>query len=240
MIFVRRHFGHFLLNYLFHSRCLLCEKPLHDMSPLCPECFEELKFGTEKRCVKCGQVMSSSLVDPSCADCRNRHYPYHEIRILGTYAGSLQKLVQGLKFRERHSVSAVLADCLVRFVDPSYFLVDCMVPVPLHRSRLKERGYNQSRLVLDRIGRYLRVPVLADALVRHKNTKPQSRLRAEERRENVRDAFRPGRQAKLMSGKKILLFDDVMTTGNTLNEACETLKKCGPSSVKILAIARAE
>jgi ComF family protein len=190
--------------------------------------------------VKCGRELSGALAEAECLDCRKRRFHYGELRVLGTWDTKLRSLVHGLKFEQRHSVAAVLADSLAGFIDPAFFLVDCMVPVPLHGKRLKERGYNQSLLILERLGRRLGVPVLPDGLRRTRNTRPQSQLSREERLENVRDAFGPGRQAGLLAGKRVLLFDDVMTTGNTLNEASRILAKCGPASVRLLVVARAE
>jgi ComF family protein len=121
---------------------------------------------------------------------------------------------------------------------PTDLSIDAIVPVPLHPIRQRQRGYNQAALLATEVGAQLQYPVIQDVLVRTKATAPQVELGAQERRANVRDAFRCTGNG--LSGKRVMLIDDVCTTGSTLESVCTTLREAGTLSVWAYTLARAK
>jgi len=120
---------------------------------------------------------------------------------------------------------------------PAVIDADLIVPVPLHAGRLREREFNQSLLLADLLGRYLNLPVVATALVRILATAPQTTLTRPERSRNLRRAFAV-QNAGVLAGRRVLLIDDVFTTGTTVNQCSKTLLKAGVSAVHVLTLAR--
>lgn len=148
------------------------------------------------------------------------------------YAFPLNKLVQALKYGEKLQLSALLAE---RISKRATTLPDCIVAMPLHSTRLQERGFNQSLQLSIHIGRMLNIPVLPHACVRLRNTPSQSTLPLNERGRNMRKAFSC---ANNVAGKHVAIVDDVMTTGATLNELAQALLNAGASEVSAWVVAR--
>ena len=164
--------------------------------------------------------------------------PYAGARSFGYYSGELGKIVQELKFHGRRNLAKLLSPLLtaVFFECWSREEFDLVVPVPLHAKRRRERGYNQSELLARYLARQIAVP-LAPALVRTRPTLPQVGLTDSEREENVRKAFRC-RRPRHAAGQRILLIDDVMTTGATVASAARALLEGGALRVSVLTVAR--
>jgi ComF family protein len=152
------------------------------------------------------------------------------------YIPQLQDAICAIKYRNVSSLAKPLASLTVRAL-PGELDTDVIVPVPLHPSRLRARGFNQSLLIADRLGRHLRRPVSTTDLIRTIATEPQTSLTRSERIRNLRRAFTV-RHAEAFCGRKILLIDDVFTTGTTLNECAKALRSAGAASVSALALAR--
>jgi ComF family protein len=151
-----------------------------------------------------------------------------------SYKFPLDKLIQALKYRERLILVNFLADALTRRITTR---PDCIVALPLHPTRLRERGFNQSLLLARQISRRLGIPLLADACERVRNTPPQSSLPWKERDKNMRLAFacKPGAD---MRGKHVAVVDDVMTTGASVGELARALKQAGAKEVSAWVVAR--
>jgi ComF family protein len=159
------------------------------------------------------------------------------------HEGGLRKAIHALKYTGQRRAAQPLGDVLAAAYhryQRDGMAADLIIPLPLHAERERERGYNQATLLARRLSTRLRVPMRADLLIRHRSTPPQVGLRWGERRANVAGAFAlagPHAAAQL-AGKRILLIDDVVTTGSTLDAAAEALLAAGPASVWGLAIAR--
>jgi competence protein ComFC len=142
-----------------------------------------------------------------------------------------------LKYRNLRALAPLLSELLNDYMKTNPVPGEVLVPVPLHRKRLRERGYNQSRLLAEGLGRLSGLPVVADCLVRQKNNPPQVRTATvEERRDNVVDVF--ACRDDRLRGKQVLLIDDVATSGATLDACAEVLKASGVVSVWALTFAR--
>jgi ComF family protein len=161
---------------------------------------------------------------------------YERAWTLYPYMSSLQQAICGLKYRNLFGLATPLAALAIRAL-PEQIDADVIVPVPLHPSRLRAREFNQSLLIADRVGRYLMRPVSTNDLIRTVATEPQTTLRRRERVRNLRHAFKI-RNAQPFSGRRVLVIDDVFTTGTTVNECAKALCSAGAAAVTALTLAR--
>jgi ComF family protein len=172
-----------------------------------------------------------------CASCRERQADIDGMRSVFRFDEVIRKAIHELKYRNLKAISPSLAELLAHYLRTNPLPGEALVAVPLHPRRLKERGYNQSELLAEDLGVRVALPVIEDCLIRVKQAQPQVRaVNAEERRRNVADAFvcRDDR----VSGKQIILIDDVCTSGATLEACAAALKSGGATSVWGLTLAR--
>jgi len=176
--------------------------------------------------------------DHLCQACLLEPPPFLKVETVGLYEGRLRQAVHRFKYRGEFSLDRSLGHLLASVLESSDadFRPDLLIPVPLHLNRLRERGYNQSLLLARVLGRRWRIPVCSRLLVRVLPTPPQQGLRAAERRRNIKGAFRVNASLK---GEKVLLIDDVMTTGATARECSGTLLSAGAKEVCVAVIGRA-
>jgi len=162
------------------------------------------------------------------------------LRAVAYHEGALRDAIHALKYQRRRRVARPLGDLLAHHLQKWAVSADVVVPVPLHTDRRRQRGFNQAELLARRCADQLGVLYLPKALVRSRPTRPQVGLSAEERRANVAQAFVPGRQATVsrLAGKRIVLIDDVTTTGSTLSAAAVVLASLHPEAVFGVALAR--
>jgi ComF family protein len=156
--------------------------------------------------------------------------------------GTLREAVYGLKYKYIQELAAPLGEMMIAYYNRAPLPADLLIPVPLHRRRRRERGYNQSALLAQQLGQATQISIRQDVLRRHRYTRSQTRLNAQERSQNVRGAFScrdPQSAAQAFAGKRLLLIDDVATTGATLRACARVLKDQGALSVWALTLARA-
>jgi ComF family protein len=197
---------------------------------------------TAARCVSCGLPFDNFDNDSGhlCGTCIRQTPPYNCARSFGYYSGELSGLIQGLKFHNRRN----LVEFLVSLLADAFFETwvrddfDLIVPVPLHKKRKRRRGYNQSALLAQSLALRLAIPQTR-ALERIRATPPQVGLSDSQRIKNVRNAFRAENPQQLKE-KRILLIDDVMTTGATAASATKALLDGGAAKVSVLTVARAD
>jgi ComF family protein len=170
-----------------------------------------------------------------CGECLRHLPPFDHTVAAYRYAFPLDKLIQALKFRDRLILINYFADAIAQRVSTR---PDCLIALPLHPQRLRERGFNQSQLLANRISNQLKIPLLPDACERIRNTTPQSLLPWKERDKNMRQAFSCKPDAGI-HGKHVAVVDDVMTTGASLGELARALKQAGASEVSAWVVARA-
>jgi ComF family protein len=179
-------------------------------------------------------------VENLCGKCL-LHLPcYSGARSFGYYEAELSRLAQGLKFHSRRNLVGLLSPLMASTFCESWNSeeFDLIVPVPLHPKRKRERGYNQSELLARALAAQIAIPVDSRVLIRIRSTLPQIGLSDSQRLENVRNAFRCIHASRI-SKKRILLIDDVMTTGATVASAAQALMEAGCSRVSVLTAARA-
>jgi len=182
----------------------------------------------------CGRPLNSAV--DICRDCCGRQSSFLFVRPAGLYEGPLKELILALKFHGKRPAARVIGKIVARNIDSSLFeTADIITPVPLAKMALKARGYNQSMEIAETAARIHGKNVVS-CLKKIRETEPQSSLDRDARAANIKGVFLSGKEAK---GKKILLFDDVYTTGATMNEAASELLRAGAVSVTGIVAARA-
>jgi ComF family protein len=220
-----------LVDFFFPRRCIGCGK-MGDF--LCVACYQKLPRLLQPFCKKCGKPESSGGL---CSSCWGQQTEIDGIRSVFRFDGAIRQAVYGLKYRNLKAISGCLATLMASYLKDNPVPGEILVPVPLHVHRLRERGYNQSSLLADELGKLIALQVVDNSLWRFKDSLPQARTSTvEERGKNVKEAF-ACRDDKL-SGKSIILIDDVCTSGATLEACAAALKAAGTISVWGLTLAR--
>jgi ComF family protein len=220
-----------IIDFLFPSRCLGCGR-WGDF--ICESCFINLPRIVPPVCNKCGKPESTGGLCPACW---NSHLVIDGIRSVFHFEGTVRKAIHHLKYYNLKAISKDLALVLYDYISHNELNSDIIIPVPLHRKRLRKRGYNQSFLVAKELGMLTSISVITDSLIRIKEGVPQAKTKGiEQRKENVHDAF-VCRETHVKN-KKVLLIDDVCTSGATLESCAIALKDVGATSIWGLTIAR--
>lgn len=223
------------LNLLLPRVCLLCSDIVEDEG-FCEKCFDNIKLIKSPLCRRCGMpFISQETEDHLCGACIKKRRPFSIARSIGIYEGVLLEAVQRLKYNGKTSLARPLAKLMTKeFSMTNYNLI---VPVPLHKTRLKERGFNQSLLLARELSKLYNLPIDYLNLRKIRATDPQVNLKGKERIANIKGAFAVKNGAGFKN-KKILLIDDVYTTGATVIECSKVLKKAGAKTVDVLTLAR--
>ncbi len=229
------------LDLVYPPACAGCGALLGSRESLCPHCWTRLAFIERPYCELLGTPFSHDL-GPGIlsADAIASPPPFDRLRSVALYDGLARDLVHSLKYRDRTDLAPMMAGWMLRAGDGSVQAADLIIPVPLHRFRLLWRKFNQAAELARAIGARSGKPVLLDAVRRTKRTRRQIGLGQRAREENVRGAFSitpAGREA--LFGRRVVLIDDVYTTGATVAAVTRMLKRAGASDVTVLTFARA-
>ena len=236
-----------LLDLVYPPRCVWChdeaDSPEYDRIALCLHCRSELAPPVLAWCGKCGAPLGGAIADglenlpADCFHCQGEKYPWQQTVALGAYAGELAKAVVRTKSPNADSLSLSLGRLLVdrRQSELEGLSCDTIIPMPLHWARRFVRGTNGPDLIAEALARHLQLPLRRHWLKRRRLTGLQGPSTPTERRQLQHDSFR---SAKHLGGKRILLVDDVLTTGATAREATKTLMAAGAASVSIAVLAR--
>ena len=230
--------GSRVLDILLPPQCPSCNAVVESAGVLCGPCWKHIDFLGAPQCSACGLPFSfdAGLSDTVlCGACARRRPPYGRARAVLAYGEFSRKLILAFKHADRTDTAPALGRWMVTAGAELIADADVIAPVPLHWSRLFARRYNQSALLAGVGGRASGVAVVQDLLVRRKRTPPQGRMGVAARRRNVKDAFRVKRDA---SGLRVLLIDDVLTTGATVSNCAKELLKRGAAAVDVLTLAR--
>lgn len=230
--------------------CPGCQRPNRYAKGLCPGCLGRIPRVAPPFCLRCGRPLRGGGVgaggrhstDPDgaelCRPCLNAPYLFSVARAPGVYEGALRDYIHRVKFGADRALGEALGEFLAgsapRFRE--LWPVDAVIPVPLHPARLVERGFNQAEVLARAVANRVAKPLWTHVLERIRPTAAQARLAVESRRANVWGAFRV-REAGALAGKRILLVDDVLTSGATAGEAARVLLRAGAAEVKVLCLA---
>jgi ComF family protein len=234
-----------LVNAMLPPQCLACDALVATPGNLCSECWVDAKFITAPHCSVCGVPFSFDLgADAVCGACSRARPLFDRARAVLRYDDLGRRLVIGFKHGDRTHGAPTFGRWLARAGAALIADADIAAPVPLHRLRLMRRRFNQSAMLAQAIcrsaaGRDLRFA--PDLLLRRRHTPSQAGLNAAQRRRNVRNAFNVNpRRSGDIDGRRVLLVDDVFTTGATVSACARVLRRAGASAVEILTLARVD
>ena len=229
-----------LADFLLPPACLLCEAPVGEARTLCPDCWRGLHFLSAPLCACCGFPFPYEMGEGAlCAACAARPPAYDRARAVLAYDDVSRHLATRLKFSDRQEGVPAFGQWLARAGRVLLEGPVIIAPVPLHRRRLIARRYNQAALLARALARATGKTLAVDLLIRTRHTPPQIGLTAAGRRRNVSHAFavRP-RWRALMGKVHVVLVDDVLTTGATVEACARVLKRAGARQVDVLTLAR--
>ena len=232
-----------LLSWIYPMDCAGCQGPASDrlLPSFCRPCWTTIRPIENSLCPCCGRPFDSPLAlahSPGhlCGPCRESPPAFDQALSPYRYEGLLEQAIHLYKYRKHPSLAGPLTELMLVWRDriPP---CDLVLAVPLHPKRLRMREFNQALLLADRVAKRLALPLSLDHLVRVRATLPQTELDRTERAGNVRRAFAVQRKPELVD-RRVLLVDDVMTTGATVNECAKELRRAGVKSVVVLTLAR--
>ena len=225
------------VDLVLPPRCPACREIVTQDGNFCADCFATLGFITDPACASCGLPFDVDAGDEAlCGDCAANPKPYVRARAAFRYDGAIVPLLLGFKHGGRTHLAKLLAAQMRRLM-PEAGEVDVLVPVPLDRRRLFKRGYNQAGMIALALGRATDVPVAVDGLVRVKPTASTAGLSRAGRFRAAQGAFKA--EGSRFAGQRVVLVDDVMTTGATAEAASRALIRGGAEAVVVLIAARA-
>ncbi|MBA4398074.1 MAG: amidophosphoribosyltransferase [Syntrophus sp. (in: bacteria)] len=231
-----------LSDLVFPPRCMACGVLLAgpECESFCRACFSLVRFIAPPLCPCCGIPIAGADADHLCGDCILSSPPYAIARAVARYEAVLLDAIHTFKYKGKIATGEVLGKMMADHLYPGFSIADysLIVPVPLHPKRLRERGFNQAVILAREISKRFSLPLDFLTLRRHVFTEPQVNLGRDQRTANVHGAFAVKNKKKI-EGQKIILVDDVYTTGSTVKECAGMLMTQGAAEVAVLTLARA-
>lgn len=218
------------MDLIYPRRCPVCQNIVPGQNLICPECQKKLPYVTEPRCMKCGKPVDT-MEQEYCEDCQRIEKHYRKGYPLFMYMTPVKQGVLAMKYHNRREYAQFYSREMLRSFGSEWMelKLDGIIPVPLHRHKLRSRGYNQAELLAKPISCELQVPLYKKILLRKVDTLPQKELDNKERMKNLKKAFLfRENEVKL---EKVLLIDDIYTTGSTIEACAEVLMHGGVRQV---------
>jgi ComF family protein len=235
---LRRFLGD-LLDFVYPPRCGVCGRELSEgEGVICDACWRSLDGICPPFCQKCGLPLP--FPNNLCSSCEGRSHHFFFARSYGLFDEIFQKIIHLFKYRRKLSLAGPLSELMAKTMrtDPRFSVMEAMMPVPLHPAKRRSRGYNQSELLARDLSRTAGLPLLREALIRTVNTPSQSRLSLSERMANVGSAFW-AKDSRCLQDRRIILVDDVLTTGSTADACARALLEAGAAQISVITVARA-
>lgn len=221
---------------LLPPTCILCGNPGYDSRDICHSCYTHLPRNN-LCCYRCGEILEPPVTAPVlCGKCLSRHPAFDETYAPFIHQGAIKHLIGHLKFGANYKNARLLGMLLADHLKQTAERPDLILPVPLHPSRYRQRGFNQAIEIGRTVAKELRIQLDLTSCKRHRDTPHQTQLSAKKRRKNLKNAFSV---IKPIHARHIAILDDVMTTGSTAHELAYVLKKAGASRVDVWVCARA-
>lgn len=214
---------------LFFTQCILCHDPCHRQQGLCEQCISDLPW-IRNRCPRCALPQLSTHL---CHQCQTNPPPFESVIALFDYHFPLNQLIAQTKYHNKPGYLAPLARLFADHICNNN-IPDLLIPVPMHPHRLKERGYNQAEILTQLLGTMLNIPVDNRLLHKTKSTAQQMSLSREDRVKNLKGVF----SASKPTPEHIVIVDDVMTTGTTMREICNTLRSSPQQRIDVWVLVR--
>jgi ComF family protein len=232
--------GKFSTNLIFPHHCPTCQKINLEKNGLCQECWNKVLILKKPACDICFYPFNDDEFDGTiCPNCIKERPVFTKARSVFGYDDLIKTVIFNFKYNDKTSNANFFSDLMVNACKDIIDYVDIIIPVPLHPKRLRKRKYNQASLLANGLGKRTNKIVMHEILQRKINTRPQVGLLGKERLKNVKDAFCVNEKFQNeIRGKNILLIDDVMTTGATLNNCAKILLKHSAKDVYVATVAR--
>ena len=234
---------HGLRAIVYPKTCLSCREKLAEKADdgfLCSQCRGKIRKNLPPFCVSCGrQLDKRGFAKNTCPACQKANLSFDRAYSPCAYEGVVRELIHKFKYNGREHLGEPLSRLMSEFVR-EYNLpidyVDCIVPIPLHKTRLREREFNQSEILSRHLAQEFNKELVDNCIERYRHTRTQTELETHQRVSNVKNSFRVV-DPQAIKDKNILLVDDVLTTGATSSEAAQALKNAGANIVLVLTIA---
>lgn len=223
----------YIIEFIYPPKCMACDNiiPLENERWICDKCRSLFKYIEGNTCKICGIILEKSK--SKCVDCIERNNIFNTNKAIFIYEGIIQDIIHKFKYGKKPYLGKGLGVLMLnRLLLTPYIFKDInyIVPIPIHKNRMRNRGFNQSELLAKEISKGLGLPMASNLIIRKKDTKPQSAFSPLGRKNNLKDAFVVNKKYNLKN-KNILLIDDIYTTGSTLNACCEVLYELGVNKV---------
>jgi ComF family protein len=220
---------------------LICNKQIDENALFCSEDWKKLEFITDPKCKICSHPFefSSDKNDLLCAKCLSKKPFFDQVDTIFKYNQQIKKIIGDLKYRDATFLAKKFAEMLFSKISKTLETVDLIIPIPLHKKKLRERKFNQAVLIAKNLGKICEKKILLDCLKRNKYNISQVRLTEKARTKNLQNVFFVEKKYhNILCNKTILLLDDVMTTGTTVNRCARLLKKFKAKKIIVATIAK--
>ncbi len=238
-----RKFLNVLADIVYPKTCLVCKRQLGELACIdnlvCTQCWDKIKRNAPPFCRSCGRQLQKPIIQNICPACVRKQLHFDRAFSPCVYEGTIKELIHAFKYRGKDYLGATLAGLMAAFIEEYALpmdILDLIIPIPLHKTRLREREFNQAQILSEHIARRFGKKTSYDSLARLRLTKTQTELETGERLLNVKGSFTAIKKEDV-KGKNILLVDDVLTTGSTCSEAAYALKDAGANIVFVLTLA---
>ena len=230
-----------VIDFIYPPRCSFCGHVCGNDEGICDACLSQIHYINRPLCICCGKPFPHDFAaDHFCGECITQKRYFSKARAVGAYNGIFRKALHRFKYQWRHCLATPLGTLMAKRMEA--FLSDgtyhFIVPVPLHPRRLRKRGFNQALVLGRSVSSTYHIPLDRSNLVRMRWTQSQVGLSKRQRKDNVRDAFAVLDRTRIIK-KRILLLDDIYTSGSTVDECSKVLITAGARQVDILTLARA-
>ncbi len=221
-------------EFLYPSTCIVCGN-FSDGKLTCTKCKDKIEETKPPKCMKCGKHIGDGSKE-YCMDCQRKHHYFDKGIGAFSYNDYLRKSIYDFKYYGVKNLGRLYGEEIAKRYKYEILSweADCLIPVPIHYKKERQRGYNQAELLADAIGKELDIPVINDLIVRNINTKPQKELNDIERHKNLEKAFLITQNVVKL--KKIIIVDDIYTTGATIDACAKVLKEAGCAKVYYISV----
>ena len=231
-----------LCNLVYPPHCLICNKPFVNRFPrewLCLHCQQLIQRNHPPCCLKCSRHLREMPHAPVCASCQNKKIAFDFAWAACLYEEPLNQLIYQFKYRQKSYLHHYFSKLLIHCIHTNQFDIhqfDYIIPIPLFSTRLRERGYNQAQLLAQDLATYFNIPLCCNQLFKARPTQVQAQLNEKERWTNLRGAFRI-KHPEIFNQKRVLIIDDLLTTGATCSEAAYLFKKANAKIAAVMTLA---
>lgn len=228
-----------LLNFLFPEKCLICEKHI-EQNKICNDCWGKCTFITKPYCSLCSHPFEYETSDNAiCGACVMKKPKYDRGISIFKYDEYSKKLIHSFKYKDQLHILDYFINLIINRAKDILDNTDIIAPIPIHKHKLLKRGYNQAALLAFNVAKKTKIYYCPQLLIKDKSTPPQAGLNKSQREKNIKNSFKLNSKfSKNIEGKKILLIDDVITTGATIKECCKILQKAKPAKIFVISLAK--